>query len=325
MSTTYFFLPIVKLNNLIAIGRYEVVRLLNNKNYNVMEQLTSIRRIICLCIIVLVSNCISAGVRANDKYTIAGTVVDKEKNPIIGASVVVEGTNNGTVTDLYGKFSLALQNPRNTIKVTFAGYKSAKFVVTGSETGTVFMADDMKNNKKFRSFWISNNSLERSFGAYGIGNDNVATKKSPSEIYAEAEEYYYGKNGKTVDYAKAFDLYKKAAELDYLDAQFTLGLMCAQGRGTSQNYSDAYRWYKKAAEQGHSAAQCNLGNLYFNGKGVSYGKPSIGSKGFIVLGVISIDNKVTLSTDGISAISDYIPASCYSEFWSIALDNYLDA
>jgi hypothetical protein len=32
-----------------------------------------------------------------------------------------------------------------------------------------------------------------------------------------------------------------------------------------------------------------------------------------------------LSTDGISAISDYIPTSCYISAWSIALDNYLDA
>lgn len=55
-----------------------------------------------------------------------------------------------------------------------------------------------------------------------------------------------------------------------------------------------------------------------------YGSASIGSRGFIVLGVTSAENKVTLSTNG-SAISDIIPTSCYTSAWSIALDNYLDA
>ena len=36
---------------------------------------------------------------------VSGTVID-ESGPVIGASVLVKGTNNGTITDIDGKFTL---------------------------------------------------------------------------------------------------------------------------------------------------------------------------------------------------------------------------
>ena len=45
------------------------------------------------------------GAFAQNKVT--GTVVDAMGEPIIGASVVVKGTSNGTVTDFDGKFTVA--------------------------------------------------------------------------------------------------------------------------------------------------------------------------------------------------------------------------
>ena len=68
----------------------------------------------------------------------------------------------------------------------------------------------------------------------------------------------------------------------------------------------------------------SAGNSFIQAESTKYGSTSIGSKGFIVLGVTSAENKVVLSTDG-TQISDIIPASCYTSAWSIALDNYLDA
>ncbi|WP_265090090.1 tetratricopeptide repeat protein [Psychrobacter faecalis] len=52
------------------------------------------------------------------------------------------------------------------------------------------------------------------------------------------------------------------------DAQFTLGLMYAEGDGVKQNYAKSIEWYQKAANQGNSDAQFNLGLLYADGEGV---------------------------------------------------------
>ena len=43
---------------------------------------------------------------AQQKRTITGLVVDERNEPVIGASITVPGTTNGTITNIDGKFSL---------------------------------------------------------------------------------------------------------------------------------------------------------------------------------------------------------------------------
>ena len=44
--------------------------------------------------------------------TVTGLVVDETGEPVIGASVVVEGTTNGTITDFDGKFAYRFPRAR---------------------------------------------------------------------------------------------------------------------------------------------------------------------------------------------------------------------
>ena len=54
-------------------------------------------------------------------HTVTGKVVDKNGEPIIGANIVVKGTNNGTITDVDGNFTL--QVPSNAQLIfSFIGY-----------------------------------------------------------------------------------------------------------------------------------------------------------------------------------------------------------
>ncbi len=53
---------------------------------------------------------------------IKGTVIDNTGEPIIGASVVVKGTTNGTITNLDGAFSLTSVKKESTLLVSFIGY-----------------------------------------------------------------------------------------------------------------------------------------------------------------------------------------------------------
>ena len=51
-----------------------------------------------------------------------GTVISQEDNePVIGASVLVVGTNTGTVTDASGKFSLTVPAGKSTLRITYVG------------------------------------------------------------------------------------------------------------------------------------------------------------------------------------------------------------
>ena len=55
------------------------------------------------------------------------------------------------------------------------------------------------------------------------------------------------------------------------EAQFIMGLMCAEGLSIPQNDVEAVKWYRLAAEAGNADAQYNLGVMYARGKGVSCG------------------------------------------------------
>ena len=71
------------------------------------------------------------------------------------------------------------------------------------------------------------------------------------------------------DVGKAAMWYRRAAEQGHVQAQFSLGLMLANGRdGVPSDAGEAAMWYRKAAEQGHVKAQFNLGLLYEYGDGV---------------------------------------------------------
>ena len=61
-------------------------------------------------------------------------------------------------------------------------------------------------------------------------------------------------HGVDVDYKKAIEWYKKAAEQGLASAQFNLGNMYYHGQGVDMNYKKAIEWYEKAAKQGHAKA-----------------------------------------------------------------------
>ncbi len=48
---------------------------------------------------------------ANAQVTVSGTVTDERTgDPLIGASILIKGTTNGTITDLDGGYSINLPN-----------------------------------------------------------------------------------------------------------------------------------------------------------------------------------------------------------------------
>jgi len=69
-----------------------------------------------------------------------GRVYDKQTNDnLVGANVVIKGTNLGAVTDVDGKFHIILPNtPSATIIVSYIGYKTVKKFIDGSRFNLSF-------------------------------------------------------------------------------------------------------------------------------------------------------------------------------------------
>lgn len=60
---------------------------------------------------------------AQQAQTVKGTVVDMNGDPVIGATVKVSGTNNGTITDMDGKYLIKVPS-KGTLEISFVGYKT---------------------------------------------------------------------------------------------------------------------------------------------------------------------------------------------------------
>lgn len=68
-----------------------------------------------------------------------GLVVDVNGEPVIGASVVEEGTTNGGITDINGKFTLNVK-PGSTLQISFVGYQTQE--VKATKTVKVVLKED---------------------------------------------------------------------------------------------------------------------------------------------------------------------------------------
>lgn len=74
---------------------------------------------------------------------IKGKVIDLKRNePIIGATVIVKGTNIGSVTDFDGNFSLLLPEGSTEIVVSYLGYKAKTIQVGNQSFLTIYLEDE---------------------------------------------------------------------------------------------------------------------------------------------------------------------------------------
>lgn len=64
------------------------------------------------------------------QLTVTGTVTDSNDNPLIGAAVAVEGTQNGVITDINGNYSIQV-GANQTLKFSYVGYQEQAVKVEG--------------------------------------------------------------------------------------------------------------------------------------------------------------------------------------------------
>ena len=77
---------------------------------------------------------------------IRGMVVDSNRDPIPGASIIVKGTRTGTSTNIEGEFTLDVKNDKVTLEVSFIGMKKQTLQVdaTRKKMLEITMVDDVK-------------------------------------------------------------------------------------------------------------------------------------------------------------------------------------
>ena len=76
--------------------------------------------------------------------TISGHVKDNKNEPIIGATVTINGTSNGTTTDMAGNFTLANVSEDATIHISYIGCVAQTLSVKGRKIFEIVLREDEK-------------------------------------------------------------------------------------------------------------------------------------------------------------------------------------
>ncbi len=86
----------------------------------------------------------SLSLSAQQQYTLKGTVEDSMNEPLVGVSVVVNGSSNGVMTDLDGNFSIQVKNG-DTVNFSYIGFINQQVKVTGQNNITIVLQESAEN------------------------------------------------------------------------------------------------------------------------------------------------------------------------------------
>ena len=102
------------------------------------------RKFLTMCLgLAILAMAIPAQVFAQSgKYEVKGVVVDTTGTPVIGASVVEQGTTNGVTTDLNGQYVLKVKGPESIIEISFIGYKTLVLAANSDLLANAVLEDD---------------------------------------------------------------------------------------------------------------------------------------------------------------------------------------
>lgn len=146
------------------------------------------------------------GISYAQTQKVFGTVVASDNGePVIGASVLVEGTTIGTVTDVDGNFVIDNVPTKNkTLKVSYVGMKSAQVTIKNGKLNIALLPD----NETLDEIVVTAQGLSRKEKSLGYSTQKVSgedltvarqTDLGNAMAGKIAGARFYGKSGSTFD------------------------------------------------------------------------------------------------------------------------------
>ncbi|PXV68753.1 TonB-linked SusC/RagA family outer membrane protein [Dysgonomonas alginatilytica] len=80
----------------------------------------------------------------SSKGSISGTVIDSNKDPLIGVAIHVLGTSKGTITDLDGNYTIEIDNPKSILRFSYTGFVSREIPVENNRKIDVTLSEDLQ-------------------------------------------------------------------------------------------------------------------------------------------------------------------------------------
>ena len=97
-----------------------------------------------MLLVYLLSFLFSGTVNAQDKTRVSGNIMDENLQPVIGATITVEGTTLGTSSDARGSFSLEVP-ASGKLQFGFIGYQTQTVPIERNKTYNIQLLPDATN------------------------------------------------------------------------------------------------------------------------------------------------------------------------------------
>ncbi|MEP1086641.1 SusC/RagA family TonB-linked outer membrane protein [Algoriphagus sp.] len=121
------------------------------------------------------------------QQTVKGKVIAKEDGePLPGASILIQGTSTGAVTDIDGFYSIDVPNANTVLVFSFIGFDSKSITVGSATTLDVVLASSASDLDEFivTAFGISQEKKSLGYAAQSINSDAILESKQVNVVNA---------------------------------------------------------------------------------------------------------------------------------------------
>lgn len=117
----------------------------------------------------------------SNNVKVTGTVTDENGDPVIGATIRVKGSQNGTATDLDGNFTLNVP-AGSTLVVSYIGYKAQEVVAKGGTPLAVSLQPESQQIEEVvvTALGIKRSEKALSYNVQKVGGEKLTEVKNPN-------------------------------------------------------------------------------------------------------------------------------------------------
>ncbi len=119
--------------------------------------------------------------------TVTGKILDESNLPLIGANVIIVGTNLGTITDIDGNFALEVPNDANELIITYTGFNSQTVGINGLNTIDVVLTEgELLDEVVITALGVSRNEKALGYAVQKVSSETISESNAVSAIDALA-------------------------------------------------------------------------------------------------------------------------------------------
>ncbi|HZJ21648.1 MAG TPA: carboxypeptidase-like regulatory domain-containing protein, partial [Pricia sp.] len=135
------------------------------------------KRTLLLTLLVLM-----VGAFARSQTNFSGTVLDENEVPLPGASIVIKGSATGVATDFDGSFEIELPEGNEILVVTYIGYVSREYDISGQTSATIQLQPDAQNLDEVvvTALGIKREKKSLGYASQELNTDEVTSAREPN-------------------------------------------------------------------------------------------------------------------------------------------------